>query len=91
MKSEQFRNMTEAELEDKIRSLREELFNLRFRLVTQRLENPLRLRLLKRDVARAMTALRERELSQVRGGGRAKASAPSAGSEEGGQGREPAE
>ena len=49
-----------------MRDLREELFNLRFRVSTQKLDNPLRLRYVRRDLARVMTILREDELGRVR-------------------------
>ena len=65
MKAEEFRKLTREELEEKIRSLREELFNLGFRLSTQRLDNPLRLRLLRRDVARGMSVLHQMELAAM--------------------------
>lgn len=62
MKAEEFRNMTTAEVEQKIKSLKEELFNLRFQLATGQLENPARLREVRKSIARAKTVLREREL-----------------------------
>ncbi len=62
MKPEKYREMTREELERAARDLREELFNLRFRVSTQKLDNPLKLRELKRDLARVLTILREDEL-----------------------------
>ena len=66
MKPEKYRELTREELERTARDLREELFNLRFRVSTQKLDNPLRLRYLKRDLARVLTILREDELGRTR-------------------------
>lgn len=54
--------LDEAELSDKLRSAKEELFNLRFQSATGQLENSARLKAVKRDIARIYTVLREREL-----------------------------
>ncbi|MGV3487011.1 MAG: 50S ribosomal protein L29 [Tuberibacillus sp.] len=62
MKATDIRNLTTAEVEQKVKSLKEELFNLRFQLATGQLENPSRLREVRKDIARAKTILREREL-----------------------------
>jgi len=62
MKATDIRNLTTAEVEQKVKSLKEELFNLRFQLATGQLENPARLREVRKDIARAKTVLREREL-----------------------------
>lgn len=62
MKANEIRDMTTAEVEQKIKSLKEELFNLRFQLATGQLENPARLRDVRKSIARAKTVLREREL-----------------------------
>jgi len=64
MKPEKYRELTREELERTARELREELFNLRFRVSTQKLDNPLRLRYLKRDLARVLTVLREDQLGR---------------------------
>lgn len=61
MKPKDMRNLSEEELIHKVTSLREELFNFKFRLVTQQLENPIRIRRTRRDIARALTVMRERE------------------------------
>jgi large subunit ribosomal protein L29 len=66
MKPEKYRELTREELERTARDLREELFNLRFRVSTQKLDNPLRLRFLKRDLARVLTVLREDQLGRKR-------------------------
>lgn len=62
MKANEIRNLTTAEIEQKTVSLKEELFNLRFQLATGQLDNPARIREVKKAIARAMTVLREREL-----------------------------
>lgn len=55
----QLRTLTVAELEVRIRQLREEIFNLRFRNSVQQLDNPLKLREIRRDIARIETILAE--------------------------------
>ncbi|MFB5763457.1 50S ribosomal protein L29 [Paenibacillus medicaginis] len=62
MKANEFRNLTTAELEQKISGFKEELFNLRFQLATGQLDNPVRIRDVRKDIARAKTVIREREL-----------------------------
>ncbi|RJG19257.1 50S ribosomal protein L29 [Paenibacillus thiaminolyticus] len=62
MKASEFRNLTTAELEQKIAGFKEELFNLRFQLATGQLDNPTRIRDVRKAIARAHTVLREREL-----------------------------
>jgi large subunit ribosomal protein L29 len=54
--------MTNADLETKLREAKEELFNLRFQAATGQLESHGRLRAVKRDIARIYTVIREREL-----------------------------
>lgn len=65
MKPEKYRELTREELERIVRDLREELFNLRFRVSTQKLDNPLRLRHVRRDLARVLTILKEDELGKL--------------------------
>ena len=62
VKAEALREMTNAELNEKEKALKEELFNLRFQLATGQLENPMRLREVRKDIARTKTVLREMEL-----------------------------
>ncbi|AMA74418.1 MULTISPECIES: 50S ribosomal protein L29 [Aneurinibacillus] len=62
MKANEIRNLTTAEIEQKLTSLKEELFNLRFQLATGQLDNTARIRQVRKDIARAKTILREREL-----------------------------
>ena len=74
MKPEKYRELTREELERMARDLGEELFNLRFRVSTQKLDDPLRLRHVKRDLARILTVLREDEIGRTRLPGSADAS-----------------
>jgi len=67
VKTEDIRELGEADIEQKIEEAQEELFRLRFRSATQMLENPMLVRTLRRDIARMKTILRERELEQVEG------------------------
>ena len=62
MKGNEFHNMTDVELEKKLKELKSELFDLRFRHASGQLENPLSIRTCKRDIARVNTELRAREL-----------------------------
>ncbi|MFO8059540.1 MAG: 50S ribosomal protein L29 [Bacillota bacterium] len=64
MKAEDIREMSDAEIERRIRDLKEELFNLRFQNATGQLDNPVRMRTVKRDIARLKTVERERQLAQ---------------------------
>ena len=52
MKVNDIRNMSAAEMEQKVSGLKEELFNLRFQLATGQLENPMRIREVKKTIAR---------------------------------------
>lgn len=63
MKVNEIRDLTTAEIEEKVKSLKEELFNLRFQLATGQLENTARIREVKKSIARMKTIIRERELS----------------------------
>ena len=61
MKAEQLRALTDEELERALAERRQELFNLRFQSATGALENPARLKLAKREIARILTVRNERE------------------------------
>ena len=63
MKIERIRELTEAELDQELRKMKNELFNLRFQHVTGQLENPIRMKDIKRDIARIKTVIRENELT----------------------------
>ncbi|MBI4610552.1 MAG: 50S ribosomal protein L29 [Candidatus Rokubacteria bacterium] len=62
MKPAKWRELTDPELQQKVKELAEELFNLRFQLSLGVAKNPARVGQVKRDLARAKTVLREREL-----------------------------
>jgi large subunit ribosomal protein L29 len=64
VKAAEIRDWNEAEIQDRIGQVREELFRLRFRSATQELENPALVKQLRRDLARLKTVLRQRELGQ---------------------------
>jgi len=63
MKASELRELSIPELKEKLRELREELFNLRFQKTVHQLENPMRIRQVKRDIARILTVIREKELN----------------------------
>jgi large subunit ribosomal protein L29 len=63
MKAEEIRQLSDADVRAKVAELQEEQFRLRFRSATETLEQPLRLRTIRRDIARLQTVLRERELA----------------------------
>ena len=62
MKASEIRELSNAELNEKLTALKAELFNLRFQHATGQLENTARLKAVKSDIARMYTVLREREL-----------------------------
>lgn len=62
MKAKQIHDMTDDELNAKLKDLKEELFKLRFSHATGQLENPMNMVVCKKDIARVMTVLKEREL-----------------------------
>ena len=59
MKAAEFRKMSVAELEEKLKELKAELFNLRFQHAINQLDNPHKMTDVKRDIARVMTVLQE--------------------------------
>jgi large subunit ribosomal protein L29 len=60
-KAQQYHDMTTQELAAKHTSLKNELFNLRFQQTTGQLKNPLMIRTVKKDIARVLTIIKERE------------------------------
>ena len=60
MKATELREMSVEQLNAKLGELKEELFNLRFQLEVQQLENPHKIKDVKHDIARVMTVLREK-------------------------------
>ena len=63
MKANEIRDLATSEIELKVKSLKEELFNLRFQLATGQLENTARIREVRKAIARMKTVIREREIS----------------------------
>ncbi|AHF05904.1 50S ribosomal protein L29 [Desulfitobacterium metallireducens] len=63
MKTKEFRDMSEEEILKQIDDLKTELFNLRFQLATGQLDNPMRIREVRKGIAKGKTILRERELN----------------------------
>jgi large subunit ribosomal protein L29 len=64
MKAEDIRDMTDDDIRERIEELKEEQFRLRFRGATMQLENPQLTKTIRRDIARLMTILHERELAE---------------------------
>ena len=62
MKAKEIRENTLPELNEQLAKLKEELFNLRFQLAINQLENPMRIVAVKKDIARIKTIIRENEI-----------------------------
>ena len=65
MKANKVRDMSVVELEQKLVELKGELFNLRFQMATGQLENPIRVKDVKKSIARIKTILKENELKSA--------------------------
>ena len=65
MELKKMREMTEVELNNELAKMKKELFNLRFQHVTGQLENPVKMREVKREIARVTTIIREKELAKA--------------------------
>ena len=65
MKASEIRNMTEAEIENQLFTLKEQLFKMRAEITTGRVERPNRFRALRRDIARCHTMLKEKTGERV--------------------------
>jgi len=63
MNAEELRSLSYQELGDKLDESKEELFNLRFQLVTNQLDNTARIKEVKRDIARVNTVMRSQEIA----------------------------
>ena len=63
MKASEIRELSAEELESKLKDLKAELFNLRFQLAINQLDNPMRISAVKKDIARVKTVLRQMELN----------------------------
>jgi len=59
MRAKEVREMSAVELQDKLNDLKAELFNLRFQLAVNQLDNPMRIKAVKKDIARVMTIMQE--------------------------------
>ena len=66
MELKKMREMPDVELNAELEKKKKELFNLRFQHVTGQLENPVKMREVKRNIARVKTIIREKELEKVR-------------------------
>ena len=66
MKIKELRNLTIAELQEKLRDSKEELFNLRFQQATNQHDNPMRIVEVKKTIARIKTLLKEEELKSAK-------------------------
>ena len=67
MELKKMREMSEVELNAELVKMKKDLFNLRFQHVTGQLENPIKMRETKEDIARVKTIIREKELTRVQG------------------------
>lgn len=65
MELKKMREMTDIELATELEKMKKELFNLRFQHVTGQLENPVKMREVKRNIARVKTIIREKELEKA--------------------------
>ena len=63
--ADKLRDTSEDELDTKLAEAKEELFNLRFQLVTGQLDNPMQIKVVRKQVARILTLMRERELEEL--------------------------
>lgn len=63
MKASEIKDMTASELQEKLGELKQELFNLRFQHAVNQLDNPMRMKAVKRDIARVKTFIRKQESS----------------------------
>lgn len=66
MKATEIRDLAETEIAEKLKERRTELFNLRFQLATGQLDNPGRIGVVKKDIARLHTELRAREIAAAK-------------------------
>lgn len=66
MKAKEIRELTNEEIVNNIKELKEELFNLRFQLATGQLENTARIKEVRKTIARLKTTIREREIEEAK-------------------------
>jgi len=67
-KAAELRDADETELENRLAEAKQEMFNLRFQIVTGQLDNSARIRMVRRDIARLLTVLREKEIEAAEAG-----------------------
>ena len=67
MKNNKIKEMTSPELEKELSELKSELFKLRFSLATNGLDNPMKIKSVKKDIARINTILTERKIAEKKG------------------------
>ncbi|GKH48691.1 MULTISPECIES: 50S ribosomal protein L29 [Anaerotruncus] len=65
MKATEIRELSDKELQEKLNDLKAELFNLRFQHAINQLDNPMRLNIVKKDIARVKTQIRANELKSA--------------------------
>ena len=65
MKASEIRELSNAELNEKLTALKAELFNLRFQHAINKLQNPMRMKDVQKDIARIKTVLRQLEMKNV--------------------------
>lgn len=65
MKTNELRDKNELELNQLLKDLKDELFNLRFQHAINQLENPMRINSVKKDIARVMTIIKEKQLKDA--------------------------
>jgi large subunit ribosomal protein L29 len=68
VKAKKMRELTDEELLRKVSGYKEELFNLRFQMATGQLDNPMRIRDVRKNIARCKTVLRQREIARESNG-----------------------
>ncbi|GAB3067384.1 50S ribosomal protein L29 [Salinicoccus sesuvii] len=66
MKANEIRDLTTSEIENNVKELKEELFNLRFQLATGQLENTARIKEVRKTIARMKTTIRAREIDEAK-------------------------
>ena len=64
VKAKEYKDYTKPELEDKLRQLEEELFGLKFQLKTTSLDKPHKIKMIRKDIARIKTFMRQSQLQE---------------------------
>ncbi len=64
MKASEIKDLSQKELDSKLKDLQAELFNLRFQHAINQLDNPMRIKAVKKDIARVKTVIRQNELTE---------------------------